>query len=446
MFRTGLKNQRNLHTPKTGLISPFNGRIASHMRRALLSLVLLFPALAYSADHFNLARVVVTGSNRYKEDDLVRATGLVVNTTVSTDDLQNAANRLGGSGAFETVQFLFKPAIGAKGVEADFQVADSDKFLPALFENFIWFSDSELQQDIHQSVPLYNGQIPSSGTLCDDVTAALTKLLTSKQLPNQVSYMLAGEFGKPSSSYKFKIDNASVTISNVAFTGAAHIRPEELAKAAAPLKGSTYLRSDVAIVLDKNLASAYRAHGYLKFAISEIKTKPENKDAVSVDVAVNEGDQYTLSGYSWSGNMLVSSDDLSKQITAKVGEPVDAVQLEQDLAKARKLFGKFGREAVIIRPVTAFSDKSVAYIFTVKEGELYHMGKLEIEGIDPEALKKLTQGWKLAEGEPYDSTYVHEYLAHVVLKVPGHKWTWQAFEQIDDTQKTVNVRLQVKIE
>lgn len=416
------------------------------MRRALLFLVLLFPALAHSADHFNLARILVTGSNRYKEDDLVRATGLTLNTQVSADDLQNAANRLGGSGAFDTVQFLFKPAIGAKGVEADFQVADSNKFLPAMFENFVWFSDSELQQDIHQAVPLYNGQIPSSGALCDDVTAALTRLLSSKQLPSEVSYMLAGEFGKPSSSYKFKVDNANVTIRDVTFTGATHIRPEELVKAAAPLKGSVYLRSDVAIVLDKNLSSTYRGHGYLKFAIGEINTRPEDKNAVSVDVAVKEGDQYTLAGYSWSGNTLISSEDLSKQITAKIGEPIDALQLEQDMAKARKLFGKFGREGVMIAPVAVFSDKSVAYTFTVTEGELYHMGKLEIEGIDPDALKKLTQGWKLAEGQPYDSTYIHEYLAHVVLKVPGHKWTWQAFEQVDDTQKTVNVRLQVKIE
>jgi outer membrane protein assembly factor BamA len=424
----------------------FQGRIASQMRRALLFLLLLLPALARSADHFNLARVIVTGSNRYKEDDLVRATGLIVNTQVSADDLQNAANRLGGSGAFATVQFLFKPAIGVKGVEADFQVADAEKFLPAVFENFVWFSESELQQKIHEAVPLYNGQLPTSGTMSDDVSAALTKFLASKQLPSEVSYMLAGEFGQPSSSYKFKIDNANLKIHDVTFTGATHVLPDELAKSAAPLKGSTYLRGDVAIVLDKNLMPLYRQHGYLKSAIAEIKTKAEDKETVSVEVAVNEGDQYRLAGYSWSGNTLVSSGDLSKQITVKTGEPVDALQLEKDLAKARKLFGKFGREGVVITPLAAFSDKSVAYTFTVKEGELYHMGKIEIEGIEPEAVQKLTQGWKLAEGAPYDSTYVQQFLGRVVLKVPGHKWTWMTFEQIDDTQKTVNVRLQVKIE
>jgi hypothetical protein len=65
------------------------------MRRFLLVLVCLLPALAGAADRFNLARVLVSGSQRYREDDLVRATGLTVNTLVTADDLQNAATRLG---------------------------------------------------------------------------------------------------------------------------------------------------------------------------------------------------------------------------------------------------------------------------------------------------------------------------------------------------------------
>ena len=131
---------------------------------------------------------------------------------------------------------------------------------------------------------------------------------------------------------------------------------------------------------------------------------------------------------------------------SKSAEPVNALQLERDLAQVRKLFGKFGREGVTITPVPAFSANAVAYSFEVKEGDLYHMGKLEIEGVEPEQSRKLAQGWTLGEGEPYDNTYVQQFLSRTLLKVPGHKWTWMTFEQIDDTQKTVNVRLQVKIE
>ena len=119
------------------------------MRRLILALICLLPSLAHAAGHYHLARVLVAGSQRYHEEDLVRATGLTVDTEVTADDLQNAANRLGNSGAFTTVQYLFKPAIGTKGVEADFQVTDADKFLPAAFENFVWFSDGDLQEAVH---------------------------------------------------------------------------------------------------------------------------------------------------------------------------------------------------------------------------------------------------------------------------------------------------------
>jgi len=425
----------------------FQGRISVlAMRRFLLLIVCLLPALAGAADRYNLARILVTGSQRYREDDLVRATGLTVNSQVTSDDLQNAANRLGNSGAFASVQFLFKPAIGAKGVEADFQVADAEKYLPAVFENFVWFSEQELQEAVHQAVPLYTGELPTSGAMSDEVSAALSKFLASKGLPSEISYMLSATFGQLPTAYKFRVADANLKVGDVALVGAAHMLPEVLAKAVAPLKGTAYLRSDVAVVLEKNLVPIYRQHGYLKFAIAEIKPKVEGKDLVTIEVAVNEGDQYRLAGVSWSGNTLLPSDELSRRITLKTGSPVDALQLDRDLAQVRKLFGKFGREAAIIKPVPSFADSTVTYSFQVTEGDLYHMGKLEIEGIEQEQAHKLEQGWKLAEGEPYDNTYIQQFLAHTLLRVPGHKWTWMTFEQIDDAQKTVNVRLQVKIE
>jgi outer membrane protein assembly factor BamA len=402
--------------------------------------------MAGAIDRFNLARVVVTGSQRYREEDLVRATGLTVNTQVTSDDLQNAANHLGNSGAFATVQFLFKPAVGARGVEADFQVTDAEKYLPAMFENFVWFSDQDLQDALHQAVPLFEGNIPNSGTMSDDVSAALRKFLAAKGLPSEISYIMSATFGGLPTAYKFKVADANLKISDVMLIGAARMTPEQLAKAVAPLKGTDYLRSDVAIVLEKNLTPIYQQRGYLKFAITEIKPKVDEKSQVTVEATLSEGEQYRLAGLSWSGNTLISSDDLTKHITLKTGNPVDALQLDRDLAQVRKLYGKFGREAVSIKPLPAFVNDTVSYAFQVTEGDLYRMGKLEIEGVEPEQAHKLEQIWKLAEGQPYDATYVHQFIADTVVKVPGHKWDWKMFEQIDDPQKTVNVRLQIKIE
>ena len=417
------------------------------MRKILFPALLLMMAhLAGAADHYHLVRVVVTGSERYHQEDLVRATGLKLDSQVTVDELQAAANRLGNSGAFSSVQFLFKAATGARGVEADFQVADAEKFLPASFENFVWFSDRELQDAVHQAIPLFHGDLPASGGMSDEVNAALIQLLSAKGLPSEVSYMLAAEFGQQPSLYKFKVDNANLKIKDVTVSGAGHTLPDLLAKTVAPLKNTQYLRSDALKVLEKTLVPLYRQHGYLKAAVTELKPKLEDKDTVILNISVNEGDQYQLAGFGWTGNTLISSEELSKSISLKPGQPVDELQLDRDLANVRKLFGKFGREGVAINAVPAFEGKAVKYSFAVTEGELYHMGKLEIEGVDAEAVRKLAAGWKLGEGEPYDNTYVHQFLAHTVLKVPGRKWEWMTFEQIDDTQKTVNVRLQVKIE
>jgi outer membrane protein insertion porin family len=416
------------------------------MRRLLLFIACLLPAMAGAADHFNLARIVVTGSQRYREDDLVRATGLAVSTQVTADDLQNAANRLGNSGAFASVQFLFKPVVGGKGVEADFQVTDAEKYLPAVFENLVWFSDQDLREAVHQAVPLFKGELPTSGSMSDDVSAALTKFLASKGLPSEISYIMSATFGGLPTGYKFKVANANLKVRDVALVGAAHMAPEQLAKAVEPLKGTEYLRSDVAVVLEKNLSPIYQQRGYLKFAITEFRPKMDDKSQVIVEATLSEGEQYRLAGVSWSGNTLISSDDLTKQITLKTGVPVDGLQLDRDLSQVRKLYGKFGREAVMIKPVPAFTGNTVSYAFQVTEGELYRMGKLEIQGVEPEQVHKLEQIWKLAEGEPYDATYVHKFIADTVVRVPGHKWAWKMFEQIDDPQKTVNVRLQIKIE
>ena len=416
------------------------------MRHLVLFIACLLPAMAGAADHFNLARIVVTGSQRYREDDVVRATGLAVSTQVTADDLQNAANRLGNSGAFASVQFLFKPVVGGKGVEADFQVTDTEKYLPAVFENFVWFSDQELQAAVHQAVPLFKGELPTSGSMADDVSAALTKFMTSKGLPSEISYIMSANFGGPPTAYKFKVAGANLKIRDVVLTNATHLAPEQLARAVEPLKGTEYLRSDVAVVLEKNLSPIYQQRGYLKFAINDIKPKVDDKSQVTIETTLSEGEQYRLGGVSWSGNTLISSDELAKRITLKPGSPVDALQLDRDLSQVRKLYGKFGREAVIIKPVPAFVNDTVNYAFQVTEGDLYHMGKLEIQGVESEQAHKLEQVWKLAEGAPYDATYVHEFIANTVVKVPGHKWTWKMLEQIDDPQKTVNVRLQIKIE
>ncbi len=414
------------------------------MRRVFLFLCILLPTLAGAAERYHLVRVLVTGSKRYSQDDLVRATGLSANSQVTMNDLQSAAARLGSCGAFTSVQFAFKGAPGPNGVEADFEVKDAEKFLPAVFENLIWFSDQDLQQALHQALPLYNGLLPASGSMTDDVSAALTKLLAAKGLPSEVSYLAAGEIGRPLSAYKYKVENAGLKIASVHVAGATRMPADLLAKSIASLQGQEYLRSFLERSLELSLEPLYGEHGFLKFKIIEVKAALNPNGGVALEAPVSEGEQYRLAGYNWSGNTLISGEELSKHITLKPGETVNTSKLNQDLARVRKLFGKYGREAATISPVPTFAPDTVTYSFTVKEGDLYHMGRLEVEGFDAEVARKLTESWKLAPGAVYDSTYLQQFLINTLPLAHGRQREWVIFEQIDDAQKAVNVRLQIK--
>ncbi|MBZ5525456.1 MAG: hypothetical protein LAP21_24795 [Acidobacteriia bacterium] len=411
--------------------------------RLLFSLLLLAScACAEAADHYQLARVVLRGTKRYSEADLLRATGLKLNSQVSAADLQNAAEKLNSTGVFSTVQYLFKPAIGAVGVEADFDLTDAAQFLPAKFDNLLWFSSEELQAGLHNALPLYNGDLPLSGGLPDEVSAALSSMLAARKLPSEVSYMLEGERNMPPREYLFKVDHAGLKVTSFNFSGAARMDSAVLAQAVTPLKDTDFLYSIVDSWVKSKITGLYQQNGYLRASV-DVSPHLGESGAVTVNVAIQEGTQYHIAGFSWTGNTLLSSDELSKHLSLKDGEPANSMKLEADLARVRRLFGKFGREAARIRSVPAFSGDNVHYTLEVTEGELYHMGKLEV--LAPDQYKqKVVDLWKLREGAAYDNTYLLQIIEQMKKLMPGGgRWEWKAREQIDDAAKVVNVTLEV---
>ncbi|HWZ43404.1 MAG TPA: POTRA domain-containing protein [Candidatus Saccharimonadales bacterium] len=398
---------------------------------------------AEAADHYQLARVVLRGSKRYSGTDLLRATGLKIDSQVTAADLQDAAQRLNSTGVFSTVQYLFKPVAGAlTGVEADFDLTDAPKFLPAKFDNFLWFPLEDMQVALHNALPLYIGELPLSGSLPDEVAAALTSMLAARKLPSEVSYLLEGETGKPLRAYLFKVEHAGLKVAAFNFAGVARMDPALVAQAVAPLKGSDFLYSIVEGWVKSKVATLYRQNGYLQASV-EVKPSLGENSVVSVDLEIQEGTQYRVAGFSWTGNTVLPSEELSKHLGLKEGQPANSVKLENDLASATRLFWKFGREDTRIQPVAAFTGDTVRYTLQVSEGELYRMGKLEI--VAPDLYKpKVTELWKLQEGAAYDNTYFLHILDQLKKLVPsGARWEWKAREQVDQVNKVVNVQLEV---
>src|SRR5438270_1851737 len=116
----------------------------------------------------NLIAVKVTGTKRFAQADVIAASGLRIGIPAGEDDFKRAARRLGDSGVFSDIAYSY--SYSSAGTRLEFQVTDADKFLPARFEDFVWFGDEELRQKVKDHIRLFNGDLPVAGRLPDEVS------------------------------------------------------------------------------------------------------------------------------------------------------------------------------------------------------------------------------------------------------------------------------------
>jgi outer membrane protein assembly factor BamA len=404
------------------------------------------PPVRVTSDH-KLLSIKVTGSERYKPEEIIAAAGLRIGDVTTDDDLKKATKELGETGLFTDVSYSY--SYSGDGTKLDLQVADNDKLVPAHFENFVWFSDEELIAKIKQHVPLFNGKVSVGGNLSDQVSDALQALLLQHSLGARADYIREGKGDDgPIDAVNFRANDLIIQIDEVTFPGAAPEEQSVLAAAAQKMHGMDYMRSSVIAYAKADLLPVYQNRGFLKasFADPQTKVAHEDKDGTQVDVAlpVTPGARYKISGFSWIGAKAIPVEKLQGMIHPQAGETANAAKLNADLDEIRKLYGTVGRMTASVKPEPDFDDAAgaVAYLLRVQEGEVFHLGDLEIQGVDAKVADRLREVWTLAESEPYDSSYPKRFIEKSWKLLPtGLNWTVSIHEAVNEKDQTVDVSL-----
>jgi outer membrane protein assembly factor BamA len=418
------------------------------------------PASPQSADSTRkLIAVTVSGSKRLPEDAIAAATGLQMGTIVGDDDFKKAARRLGDTGAFIDIAYTF--SYSSTGTKLELHVTDATEFVPARFEDFVWFSDEELQRTLKQRVPLFTGQLPLSGRLPEEVSDVLQAMLVEKGIPGHVSYQrvhredLQVEDGAVQ-AIDYTVSDVLIRVHNVDFIGAGPNELPLLDSAARKLSGVEYSRDGFSTLVQREFLPVYHAHGYLKASFGAPQPRvvkaetdadePRNLTLVDVSLVVAPGQQYKLDRLEWSGNREVPTDLLQSMVPVKLGQPANPVQLADDLAAVKTLYGSRGYITASFKPEARFDDAAgtVAIRLNVNEGNIYHMGDLEFRGIDNSLTAKLRNAWKIRPGEVFDSTYPKQYLPEARKLLPATlDWDIDPHVTANVRDKTVDVDFQV---
>lgn len=432
---------------------------------SLLIILLVFSAAAQTqpskttrptpATAYKLIEVKVTGSKRFTSEEVAAASGLPVGTIAHEDDFKKAARQLGESGAFSDIAFTY--SYSSAGTKLEFQVTDADKFVPARFADLVWFTDEELLQKVHERIPLFKGDLPTSGRLPDQVSDVLQALLVENGVPGHVEYLRNNGKDEQLESLTYNVLGVSIRIHHAEFPGAGAGELPLLQAASEKLIGLEYSRDFMANFIDHALLPIYREHGYLKASCappqpkvinvatsepSDNKTKPT---FVDVTFPLTPGLQYKLAHWDWSGNKAIPSNTLDPFLHAKAGQTANTVQLESDLRALQELYGSHGYILTTIKVDAEYDGAAgtVAFHFQVDEGDVFHMGELEFRGLDNNYTARLRAVWKIRSGDVYDATYLKQFLPQARKLLPA-SLDWEVVPHVTALtgSKTVDVDLQ----
>lgn len=377
------------------------------------------------AQQYAVAEVRATGSQRFPQQDILRAANIEKSAReVPLTQVKEAAAKLLGLGVFKEVAYKHTAVPG--GMKVEFTVKDADQFVRADFDNVVWLPLSELIDELHKRVPLFNGELPlqPGGSLADDVAAALQGLLNERGIKGTVGFAPAGPREGLTESYIYTVDDVEVKIGQFNFANTSPAFSPLLEAAVRPLLGTHFQRSSLKKFAETNLLGIYRRRGYLRaeFDAPQVAVAA-HKDAetiIAITLPVREGRAYSFAGLRWSGNTVRSISDLDGHIHLRPGQPADGVQLDFDLTQIRTQYAQRGYMHMFIDLKPTYDDaaSSVRYEAAITEGGLFSMGKLDIAGLQPSSEEKVRQRWRLREGDPFDADYVKKFFGEFRLP-PG---------------------------
>ena len=403
--------------------------------------------LLWAQKSFRPQTVRVVGSHRFQEADLIASLGLKPGSDVDLDALKQAADRLMQTGVLASLEYKYTPL--STGIVVEYDVTDASEFLPCRYDNIVWMSSDDLTKAVHDKVPLFNGEAPTSGDLLDQVSEAISQVLAQHGVVSKIRYELhtRGVSG-PVDAILFASDTIKAKVQEITLTGATLMTPQEKLENTKALIGDDYSATRLHESLSTGLSFLYGDKGYLRVQVGEPETKIVGDPlhpVVAVSVTVTEGSQYRLRAITWSGNTVISTPELEKIMNLRPGEIADRSKLDVELDTVRRDYKTKGYLAAKVQPVPTFSDEdhTVSYQVKVTEGDLFHMGELHLAGLDQSALDKLRKNWKLNRGDAYNGEYLKTFLKDNATLINGNgRAKTIKILQNPTPDKTVDVTLQ----
>lgn len=387
---------------------------------------------------------------------VITLSGLQPGGMVGREDLQAAADKLIQTGLFANVKYHFETRVD--GVLVTFQVQEAPR-IPAYFDNFPWFADSELHSALRNHLPFYDGMLPAEGAIVEQASGALHDFLVVHGLEAAVQHQVVANPDGQGTIQQFHIDRASLQIASVEFSDPALNSSKTVQQHLSDLKGKPYSRMAIDLFLSENVRPIYEQQGFLRARLGppevRLSGNPNQKlpDQIPVFVPISPGPVYHWKSVEWNGNRALSSAALMGVLGLKAGDVADGMLLAGAWDRIGEEYAHHGYLQTKVDPSPIYDDQAhtIAYSVHIEEGKPFRYGNMIITGLSPTAEKRLRAAWPIPQGELFDKTKFEELLTQleshpdqVFHDLPLHYDTVGHWLQTDEAKGTVDVLLDFK--
>lgn len=290
---------------------------------------------------------------------------------------------------------------------------------PYRFNNFVWWSDSELRGLLRQRVPGLRDQIPTTMTAESQIRNALLQILKQKGISGEVMIedpppgALQGPLdpGVPPPAIMFRMAEPRVLVDKVIISQAPHDLEARLYDYLKQREGREYA-SAADWIVQSTSAEELDRNGYIEGKV-EVSHDAPRRDGdhylVNLVVAVNSGPQYHVAHVTGDGGPLLAGRDLSSLFGARPGDLATPVAYGPLEGRVRGLYWHSGyADADVHTDRTLDREHAlVSYQLKVTPGPLYHLRSVTIHGLTTQQEARVRELFTNKPGAVFDEMAIN---------------------------------------
>ena len=167
-----------------------------------------------------------------------------------------------------------------------------------------------------------------------------------------------------------------------------------------------------------NIRFIYMDRGYWKVFVGkpEVFVSPDKRD-LSINIPIQEGDQYKAGSLDFTGDLMFDKEYLRKGLETEEGEVFSYGELQRDIKQLETKYGDKGYAFVNIIPkffnLPGDDSKTIHVMFEIQKGKKTKLREIHIKGNHYTRDKVIRRELRIFEGELYSETGKNQSVSNI---------------------------------